>query len=94
MTVDTGAGGDEANKNKIVENDEEEPRSKISSDVPPSNNVPSPSDNPPSPSAPKLCDLPDDFDVYCINDFDIVTVGKEARWPGQWEEVVEEEMTE
>ena len=95
MTVDAGAGGDnDANKNKIVENDEEEPRSKISSDVPPSDNVPSPSDNPPSPSAPKLCDLPDDFDVYCINDFDIVTVGKEARWPGQWEEVVEEEMTE
>ena len=41
----------------------------------------------------RLWDLPADFDVYCINQFECVTVGKEAGWPGQWEEV-EEEMTE
>ena len=97
MPVDTNVtatGDDDTNKkNKLVENDEEEPRSKIpSDDAPPSEDAPSPSA--PSPSAPKLCDLPSDFDVFCINKFDIVTVGEEAGWPGQWEEVVNEEISE
>lgn len=65
-------------KSKAVDG-EEEPRSKML-----------PEDDTPSS---RLWDLPDDFDVYCINQFESVTVGKEAGWPGQWEEV-EEEMSE
>ena len=89
MAVDANVAGDDGanKKNKVVENDEEEPRSKMPSDA-------RPSDNAPSPSAPKLCDLPANFNVFCINKFDVVTVGKEAGWPGQWEEVVNEEMSE
>ena len=66
----------------MVDDEEEEPQSKMLTE-----------DDAPSPSASKLWDLPADFDVYCINQFEIVTVGKEAGWPGQWEDV-EEEMTE
>ena len=66
-------------KSKTVDDEEGEPRSKV---------VPE-DDTPPS----RLWDLPEDFDVYCINQFESVTVGKEAGWPSQWEEV-EEEMTE
>lgn len=77
----------EESKNKMVDDGNEEPRSKIVTDA-------LPSDDAPSSSSSKLWDLPADFDVYCINKFESVTVGKEAGWPGQWEEVVEEEMTE
>jgi len=86
--VDTGTATDdnEKNKSKIVNKYDEEPRSKIVTDA-------SPSDGTSSPTS-RLWDLPADFDVYCINKFDSVTIGKEAGWPGQWEEVVEEEMME
>lgn len=93
MITDTGeAAGDESKRNKMVEDSEEEPRSKIPTDEPPTEEPPA--EDVPSPSASKLWNLPEDFDVYCINKFDIVTVGKEAGWPGQWEEVVKEETTE
>ena len=86
--VDASTAGDENKKSKVADSAEgEEPRSKIPTDAVPSDDVP-------QPSAPMLCDLPADFDVYSINKFEIVTIGKEAGWPGQWEEVDEEEMTE
>ena len=79
---------DESNS-KEVNDVEAEPRSKIGTDT-----AAAPADDVASRSVPELWDLPADFDVYCINQFESVTTGKEAGWPGQWEEVVEEEMIE
>lgn len=81
LMADTNAADDEGKEKVLNDNSSaEEPRSKVNAD--------------PSTSDAKLWDLPADFDVYCINKFESVTIGKEAGWPGQWEEVVEEEMTE
>ena len=76
-------------KSKEVNDLEEEPRNKMVADT-----AAAPADDDAaSRSVPELWDLPADFDVFCINRFESVTTGKEAGWPGQWEEV-EEEMTE